>query len=182
MEKQVDIEKLKYPSGKFASPAEFDQASLKNHITQIEVLPAYLEETVKGLSEKELLFTYRPDGWNIKQIVHHIADSHLNFHARLRLTLTENKPSVKPYDENAWAKLVDGNNSDLSSSLHIIRGVHARAVELLKTLKEADFKREYHHPENKKDYSLFWLLALYAWHGKHHVEQIKIALEHKFEL
>lgn len=180
MEKQVDIEKLKYPTGKFIPPADFSMDAVKKFITQLEVLPSYLEETVKGLSKKELLFTYRPGGWNIKQIVHHIADSHLNFHARLRLTLTEDKPTVKPYDENAWAKLADGNNSDLSFSLHIIKGVHARAVELLKTLKEEDFKREYHHPENKKDFSLFWLLGLYAWHGKHHVEQIKVALEHKF--
>ena len=180
MQTELDIEKLKYPAGKFNPPAAFSAAEAKKHITQLEILPAYLEETVKGLSEGELNFTYRPGGWNIKQIVHHVADSHLNFHTRLRLALTEERPTIKPYDENAWAKLADGNNTDLSFSLQIIKGVHARAVELLKTLNEKDFAREYYHPENKKDWNLFWLLGLYAWHGKHHTEQIKVALQHKF--
>ncbi len=180
MEKQLDIEKLKYPTGKFVPASGFSAEVVKQHIAEMERLPADLEALVKGLSSKELLYGYRPGSWNIKQIVHHIADSHLNFHTRLRLTLTEEKPTIKPYDENAWAKLVDGNNDDLTSSLAIVKGVHARAVELLKTLNEKDFAREYYHPENKKDWTLFWLLGLYAWHGKHHLEQIKVALKHKF--
>lgn len=176
----VDIEKLKYPVGKFQAPAEFGMAHVKKFITIMEALPADLEAVVKNLSVEELMYGYRPGSWNIKQIVHHIADSHLNFHIRLRLTLTEDKPTIKPYDENLWAKLVDGNNDDLAPSLLILRGVHKRTAELLKTLSEKNFSREYHHPENKKDFNLFWLLGLYAWHGHHHVAQIKVALEHKF--
>ncbi len=182
MQTQLDIEKLKYPMGKFTPPASFSIDTVKTLINQLEILPAYLEETVKGLSSGELLFCYRPDGWNIKQIVHHVADSHLNFHIRLRLTLTEELPTIKPYDENTWAKLTDGNNDDLAPSLHILKGVHKRAVELLTTLNEKDFQREYFHPEYNKKFNLFWLLALYAWHGKHHTEQIKVALEHKFQI
>ncbi len=180
MQTQLDIEKLKYPTGKFVPPAAFSAEAVKNNIAEMEKLPADLEAAVKGLSSKELLYGYRPGSWNIKQIVHHLADSHVNFHTRLRLTLTEEKPTIKPYDENAWAKLVDGNSDDLASSLILVKGVHARAVELLKTLNEKDLAREYYHPENKKDWNLFWLLGLYAWHGKHHVGQIKVALEHKF--
>lgn len=180
MQTQADIEKLKYPTGKFTPPQTFGAEAVKNYIHEMEILPAALEAAVKNLSPAQLLYCYRPGSWNIKQIVHHIADSHLNFHTRLRLTLTEDKPTVKPYNENAWALLADGNNNDLTSSLQIIQGVHKRAVELLKTLNEKDFAREYHHPENKKDFNLFWLLGLYAWHGKHHAAQIKVALEHKF--
>lgn len=180
MEKQIDIEKLKYPAGKFVAPAAYNAADVKNFIARMEALPSDLETLVKDLSEKELSYCYRPGSWNVKQLVHHIADSHLNFHSRLRLTLTEDKPTIKPYDENLWAKLVDANNDDLTPSLLILRGVHTRAVELLKTLNEKDFSREYHHPEHKKDFNLFWLLGLYAWHGHHHLAQIKTALEHKF--
>jgi len=180
MQTQLDIEKLKYPTGKFIPPASLGMDMIKNNIHELDILPINLEAIVKGLSPKELLFCYRPGSWNIKQIVHHVADSHLNFHIRLRLALTEQTPTVKPYDENAWAKLVDANNDDIASSLMIIRGVHARAVELLKTLNEKDLTKEYYHPENKKNFNLFWLLGLYAWHGKHHAAQIKVALEHKF--
>lgn len=180
METNIDIEKLKYPAGKFSAPAAYSAAEVKNFIARMEALPADLEAVVKNLSAKELTYCYRPGSWNVKQILHHIADSHANFHTRLRLTLTEEKPTVKPYDENAWARLPDGNNDDLTASLLIIKGVHARAVELLNTLNEKDFAREYHHPQNGKDFNLFWLLGLYAWHGHHHVAQIKVALEHKF--
>jgi len=180
MEKQLDIEKLKYPTGKFLAPRAFSADLVKKYIHELETLPGNLEAILKDLSPEQLSYGYRPGSWNIKQIMHHLADSHLNFHTRLRLTLTEDKPTIKPYDENAWAKLVDGNSDDLSSSLAIVKGVHARAVQLMKTLSEKDLAREYYHPENKKDWNLFWLLGLYAWHGKHHAAQIKVALEHKY--
>lgn len=176
----IDIEKLKYPSGKFVPMASFDEKEVKKHIHALETLPAYLAETVKGLSSEQLLYKYRPEGWNIKQIVHHVADSHLNFHIRLRLTLAEETPTVKPYDENVWAKFADANNDNLTPSLHILQGVHARAVDLLSTLTEKDYQREYFHPEYNKKFNLLWLFGLYAWHGKHHAEQIKVALQHKF--
>ena len=180
MQTQVDIEKLKYPTGKFQPPSAFSMDAVKKHILELEALPALLENTIKEIPAGDLHYSYRPGGWNIKRIVHHIADSHANFHTRLRLTLTEELPTVKPYDENKWALLPDANAIDFESSLQILKGVHKRAVLLLNTLNEKDFQREYYHPENKKNFNLFWLLSLYAWHGKHHVAQITIALEHKF--
>ena len=176
----IEIEKLKYPMGKFTSSNSFNIDEVKKNIEALKNLPAYLEETIKNLSAEELLYCYRHGSWNIKQIVHHIADSHLNFHIRLRLALAEETPTIKPYDENVWAKFPDANNDDLTSSIHILKGVHARAVNLLSTLNEKDYQREYFHPEYNKKFNLFWLLNLYAWHGKHHVEQIKTALQHKF--
>lgn len=180
MSTQIDTEKLKYPIGKFKAPIAYSVDEVKAAIHQLEILPVYLEETVKNIPANELLYCYRPGSWNIKQIVHHVADSHLNFHIRLRLTLAEETPTIKPYDENVWAKFTDANSDDLSSSIHILKGVHKRAVDLLKTLNEKDYQREYFHPEYNKKFNLFWLLNLYAWHGKHHTEQIKAALEHKF--
>ncbi|HWY37365.1 MAG TPA: putative metal-dependent hydrolase [Bacteroidia bacterium] len=180
MQTQPDIEKLKYPTGKFDPPEAFNMEAVKNYIHELEALPALLENTLKAIPAGDLNYSYRPGGWNIKQIVHHIADSHANFHTRLRLTLTEETPTVKPYDENKWALLADGNDTDFEASLNILKGVHKRAVQLLHTLNEKDFAREYYHPENKKNFTLFWLLGLYAWHGRHHAGQIKVASEHKF--
>lgn len=180
METQLDIEKLKYPTGHFVPPASFSWDEVKQHIQKMEALPADLEVIIKGLNAKQLNYGYRNGSWSIRQIVHHLADSHLNFHMRLRLSLTENVPTIKPYDENAWAELSDANSDDLSFSLMIVKGVHARAVELMKSLNETELKKEYFHPDNKKNWPLYWLLGLYAWHGHHHVAQIKVALEHKF--
>lgn len=177
----ADLETLKNPIGKFNEPSTYNEAEVKGFIAELEKLPALLEETIKGLSSEELLYCYRPGSWNVKQIVHHIADSHLNFHIRLRLTLAEEIPTIKPYDENVWAKFPDANDDDLSPSLHILNGVHARAVTLLETLKEKDFQREYFHPEYNKKFNLLWLLGLYAWHGKHHTAQIKTALQLNFK-
>jgi hypothetical protein len=180
MQIQADIEKSKYPTGKFSAPASYQVENVKKFIHALEVFPADLEKLVKGIPAKDLVYSYRPGGWNIKQIVHHVADSHLNFHIRTRLTLAEDKPTVKPYDENDWAKFADANSDNLEPSLQIIKGVHARTVELLRTLSEKDFARQFYHPEYKKDFSLLWLLSMYAWHGQHHAAQIKVALEHKF--
>jgi uncharacterized damage-inducible protein DinB len=177
---QPEIEKLKYPVGKFTPPSVFSREEAGRFIKAMEAFPAQLENTLAGIQPAQLNFGYRPGSWNIRQIVHHVADSHLNFHIRLRLSLTEDKPTVKPYDENSWARLVDYDSDDLSSSLDIIRGVHKRSVDLLKTLQEKDFGRTFYHPEHKKEFDLRWLLSLYAWHGTHHAGQIKAALEHKF--
>lgn len=177
----AEIEKLKYPTGKFTATGVYNADEVKRYIEEIKKLPAFVEETVKGLNKEQLTYCYRPGSWNVKQIVHHLADSHANFHTRLRLTLTEDTPTIKPYDENKWAKLADSNNDDLEPSILILKGVHKRAVDLLQTLNEKDYAREYFHPEHKKTFNLLWALGLYAWHGKHHTEQIKVALQHKFK-
>ena len=180
MQAQPDIEKLKYPVGRFSPPQSYSREAAQSAIAALETFPWLLENTIAGISAAQLNFCYRPGSWNIRQIVHHLADSHANFHTRLRLTLTEDTPTVKPYDENSWAKLVDGNDNDLEPSVQILKGVHARGVRLLKSLDDKDFAREYFHPEQQKKFTLFWLTSLYAWHGAHHAAQIKVALEHKF--
>ena len=180
MQTDVDLEKLKYPIGKYVAPVSFQENEVKRFIREIEDLPAFMETIVKSLTTKHLTYSYRPGGWNIKQIIHHIADSHMNFHIRLRLTLTEETPTIKPYDENAWARLIDSNDDDISSSLLILKGVHKRAGNLLAILNENQFSREYFHPEYNKKFNLLWLTSLYAWHGRHHFEQIKTALQYKY--
>lgn len=180
MQAQNELEKLIYPTGRFAAPKAFDAELVRGYIGKMEQFPGLLEDTLAGVPVSAFGYRYRPDGWNIKQIVHHVADSHLNFHIRLRLTLTEEKPTVKPYDENLWAELPDYDHADLTSSLAILRGVHERSVALLKNMGETDFARTFFHPEHKKEFDLLWLLALYAWHGAHHAGQIRVALEHKF--
>lgn len=180
MQTQADIEKLKYPIGRFTPPSSFSTEEVKKSITALETFPWLLENAIAGLVSEQMHYRYRPESWNVAQIVHHLADSHANFHTRLRLTLTEELPTVKPYDENSWARLPDGNDHNIEPSVLMLKGVHARAVSLLKSLSENDFAREYFHPEQQKKFSLFWLTSLYAWHGAHHVAQIKTALEHKF--
>ncbi len=175
-----ELEKLKYPVGKFIAPLAYDMDEVKWFISEIEVLPNLLEETVKEIATKELLFCYRPGSWNVKQIVHHLADSHINIYPRIKLALTEDLPTVKPYDENKWADLIDANSNDLEASLYILKGLHKRLALQVKDLSEEQLHHEIYHPERKVNISIFNLLAMYAWHGKHHVHQIKAALQHKF--
>ena len=114
---------------------------------------------------------YRPDGWTVRQVVHHLPDSHLNSYTRFRLALTENSPLIKPYEEAAWAELSDAKTAPVRSSLMLIEGLHARFVMLLKSMSEADFARTFRHPELGEN-RLDWTLGLYAWHCLHHVAQI----------
>ncbi|MEO8761744.1 MAG: YfiT family bacillithiol transferase [Bacteroidia bacterium] len=176
----IELENLKYPVGKFVAPLAYDMDEVRHFISEIEALPALLEETIKGISTKELLFCYRPGSWNVKQIVHHLADSHLNIYPRIKLALTEDLPTIKTYDENKWADLIDANTDDLEASLNILKGVHKRLCLQARDLNEQQLHREIHHPERKVNISIYNLLAMYAWHGKHHVHQIKTALQHKF--
>lgn len=170
------MEELKYPIGKFKAPEVYDEAFRKNAIREFEVLPTLLVDTVLGLPSKQLLGKYRPDSWSIRQVVHHIADSHMNCLIRFKLALTEDHPTIKPYDENKWAMLADGNNDDIEDSILIIEGVHKRLVKLIKSIKPEEWERKVHHPESNRDMSLNFLLALYSWHGKHHLAHIENAI------
>ena|ERR1700744_422147 len=176
----TELEKLKYPVGKFVAPLAYDMDEVQHFINEIEALPALLETTIKGLSGKALLHCYRPGSWNIKQIVHHIADSHINVYPRIKLALTEDTPAIKPYDENKWAEMVDANTDDMDASVQILKGLHKRLTILTRGLNEKELHREIYHPERKVNISIYNLLGMYAWHGKHHVHQIKTALQHKY--
>jgi len=171
-----NIEKLKFPIGRFAIPTFIDQPLIDAWIADIDAFPARLKALVYGLSAEQLNWRYRPGGWNIKQVVHHCADSHINSFVRFKLTLTEDRPTVKPYDEGKWAELVDATDDDISASLLLIEGLHARWAKLLRSLSLVDLERQFVHPEHAKDFSLKDIVAMYAWHSNHHLAHVAQAL------
>lgn len=170
---------LKYPIGKFAKSDHISEAQILKWIDTIEDLPEILYELTKDLSVEQLNWPYRPEGWTIKQVVHHFANSHMNSVMRFKLTLTEDVPTIKPYFEDRWATLADDNDNDLSHSLSLLRGLHAKWGILLRSLTKTDLKREFIHPEHGRRFNLEENLAIYAWHCEHHVAHIKQALKYK---
>jgi len=177
----VDLDILKYPVGKYEPPVEITEDLFNQWITTIESLPEKLKKLVGNLSYDELGLQYRPGSWNIKQVVHHLADSHMNSFIRFKLVLTEENPIIRPYDESAWAKTADANNEEIMDSIDILEGLHKRWVILLKSLKEEDKKRTYVHPEYDKQFTLEYMLGLYDWHAKHHLAHIRQAIEKQGE-
>jgi hypothetical protein len=169
-----DIELLKYPIGKYSPPAEASVQQIKLWIEDLEYFPQQLENFTAQFSDTELETAYRPGGWTARQVIHHLADSHINAYARFHLTLTEEKPLIRPYYEDRWAELYDGKSAAIQLSIDILKAIHARLVTLLKTLTPDKFNRTYIHPETKKEYTMFYLLGNYAWHGKHHLGHLKL--------
>lgn len=162
---------LRYPIGEF-DLANF--ASRDDNLRTIRELPSRLAAAVAELSDEQLDTEYRPGGWTVRQTVHHLADSHANSIIRFKLALTEDSPpTIKPYFEERWAELAD-SRLPIEPSLAIIRGVHLRLHALLKSMRDGDFERELVHPDSGR-FSVDKLLALYAWHGRHHVAHIKNA-------
>jgi hypothetical protein len=176
---QVTLETLRYPVGKYKKPEIFNQQEVKAQIKILSKLPAIIKRETTGLSEAELQYIYRPEGWSVRQVVHHFADSHMNAFIRMKLSLTEDKPSIKPYIENEWAKLPDTTDSPIEWSLQILEGLHHRMVKLLNSLSEEDMERSYIHPEYKNTFTLYQVVAMYAWHCNHHTAHIKQAKKHK---
>src|ERR1035438_5796075 len=142
-----DIEQLKYPIGKYQRPQEFTKEKYIECIKTIELFPSRLIKEISNLSDEQLDTPYRPYGWTIKQVVHHCADSHYNAFIRFKLALTEDKPTIKPYLEDKWAKLPDTTLAPIEFSLQILEGLHKRWIILLKSMSEEDFKRQFIHPE-----------------------------------
>jgi len=167
---------LQYPIGKFAWNRSGDgllasEAERQQWLADIEETPARLWAAVTGLTEPQLDTPYRPGGWTVRQVVHHLADSHLNSYVRFRLALTEDEPTIKPYDQELWANLRDARTAPAELSLTLLETLHQRWVMLLRSLKPEDFSRALKHPELGR-VTLEKYLALYAWHGKHHVTHI----------
>lgn len=177
MQSESDLEKLKYPIGKFSKPETISEDLIKDWITDIEQFPNRLNKLVPYLSTNELSYRYRAEGWTIRQVVHHCADSHMNSFMRFKLCLTEETPTIKPYKENKWAELTDAAEPEISHSLKLIEGLHARWTILLKALKEEELQRTYIHPEKDKPINLAETIAIYSWHCNHHLAHIKMALE-----
>ncbi|HEX5226117.1 MAG TPA: bacillithiol transferase BstA [Bryobacteraceae bacterium] len=162
---------LSYPVGKFSMPASASAGDLATFVDQIAETPARMRAAVSGLNESQLDTTYRPGGWTVRQVVHHVPDSHMNSYVRFRLALTEDSPVVKPYEEARWAELVDARTMPIEPSLALLDSLHARWVPLLRSLTESDWKRIFRHPE-MGPVRLEQNAALYAWHGRHHVAHI----------
>jgi hypothetical protein len=161
----------RYPIGKFEMPAQVSPARRQQAMDEIASTPAKLRAAVKGLNDAQLDTPYRQGGWTVRQLVHHVPDSHLNAYVRLKLALTEDSPTIKPYDEAAWAKLADSNSTPIEISLTLMDSVHDRWVRIWRSLKPEQFARKLVHPENGER-TVDWLLFLYEWHGKHHTAHI----------
>lgn len=163
---------LKYPVGTF-QVRPFSQKQKEEWLLDIKFLPSELELAVQDLDEHQLHTPYRESGWTVHQLVHHIADSHINAYMRIRLGLTENNPSIKPYDQDEWAKLNDTKTLPINISLTLLHALHQRLYATIKDLDDDTWERTVFHPEHKKKISIWELLGMYAWHGRHHVAHIK---------
>lgn len=166
------IEELAYPIGRFQIPESYDEASLNQWISKIEASPQWYDYSIENLDEAQLHTPYRPGGWTIIQIVHHVADSHMNGYTRFKLALTEQSPEIKPYNEALWAELPDVREVPLNVSITLIHALHRRWAPLLRSFKPEDWERTYFHPEAGRTIPLWESLASYAWHCKHHFEHI----------
>ena len=164
---------LRYPIGPFRRPLTVTDDARRTWIDALATLPSALRRATDGLDRAQLDTPYRDGGWSSRQIVHHLADSHMNSLIRFRLALTEDEPTIRPYAQDAWADLVDSRRAEIEASLEILAGLHARWVVLLESFDPASWERTFVHPESGRAIRLDVNLALYAWHGRHHTAQIE---------
>ena len=165
------MEDLSYPLGKYIEQP-FSQPQLKEWLLDIEVLPKALEYAITNLDAAQLEQPYRIGGWNSREVVHHVADSHINAFMRFKLALTEDNPTIKPYNQQAFTELSDVKSIPINVSLTLLHALHARMLEVLKNIKDNEWNRTVVHPEYGKHMSVWYLLGQYAWHGKHHTAHI----------
>jgi DinB superfamily len=163
---------LSFPIGRFEFSGAVTPAERKRFIEQIAALPEKFRAAVAGLSSGQLDTPYRPGGWTVRQLVHHVPDSHMNAYIRSKLALTENQPTIKPYEQQLWADLADSKDTPVETSLTLLEALHDRWVVLLRSLEPEDFARLLNHPEHAAPMSLDMVLADYAWHGAHHTAHI----------
>ncbi|WP_288095716.1 YfiT family bacillithiol transferase [Hydrotalea sp.] len=161
----------RYPIGKY-EPKPFSEVQKIEWLRDIQLLPEELERAVQTFDAVQLNTAYRDGGWTVKQLIHHVADSHMNAYIRFKLGLTELKPVIKPYEEKAWALLADNETVPVNVSLTLLHVLHRRWYAAIKDLSQQDFERTVIHPEQGREMSLWLLLGLYAWHGKHHTAHI----------
>jgi uncharacterized damage-inducible protein DinB len=165
------MEELRFPVGRFQRPAALSNDERRAAIDVIVAAPAKLRAAVRGLDDAQLDTPYRPDGWTVRQVVHHVPDSHANAFIRFKLALTEDTPTIKPYNEAAWANLEDSRSTPIETSLTLLDALHDRWMRILNAMSPSDFERQLTHPDSGR-VTLDQLLALYAWHSKHHVAHI----------
>jgi hypothetical protein len=168
------LEHLQYPIGKFIKGKAYSPEEVKKNIESFSVFPQQLESLVKNWDDRILAVKYRDGGWNGRQVINHLGDSHAQLLLRFKSGLTDVNAQIKPYQEDKWAELNDSLSAPIQYSLQIINGVHARLSILLKASSESDFQKTIYHPESKHTFTLAELVALYAWHGQHHLGHLKI--------
>lgn len=164
----------KYPIGDFDYDRDFDISNAKEYIDEIRSFPAKLRVEVQGLSDEILSTPYREGGWTLRQVIHHVGDSHMNAFVRVKLALTEENPSIKPYDEAAWATLADYETVSVEDGIRLLEVLHTKWCALLDTMTEDQFSRTFQHPESGINYSLINATAMYAWHSNHHLAHIQL--------
>lgn len=162
---------LRYPIGQY-EPKPFSQTLKEEWLADIRFLPQALEHALSNLDEAQLQTPYRDGGWTVHQVVHHVADSHLNAYCRFKLGCTEEKPTIRPYEEKLWAETADVTEQPVNVSLTLLHALHRRWLALLQSFGDEDFQRTVYHPEHKKEFTLWYLLGSYAWHGRHHTAHI----------
>lgn len=162
---------LRYPIGQY-EPQPYSEKLKEQWLADIKFLPNALENAVQHLDEKQLQTPYRDGGWTVHQVVHHVADSHMNALIRFKLGYTENNPTIRPYDEKLWATTSDTLNLPVNISITLLYALHQRWYEFLGSFTEEDWNKTVYHPEHKKEFTLWVLLGMYAWHGRHHVAHI----------
>lgn len=165
------MEELKYPVGKYIEQP-YSDAKCKEWLLDIQTLPIQMEYAVLNLDQSQLNTPYREGGWTVQQLVHHVADSHMNAFIRFKLGLTEDNPVIKPYLQNKWAEMEDTKNIPINISLTLLHALHTRWYEVLINIKEEHYQRTLFHPEYNKTMTLWYLLGLYAWHSRHHLAHI----------
>jgi len=168
----------KYPIGKYEAQP-FSESQKKKWLADIQFLPNELEQAIENLDEAQLQTPYRDGGWTVHQLVHHLADSHMNSFIRFKLALTEDNPTIKPYEENAWSEMADVTKEPINVSITLLYALHKRWLTLLQNMSDADFEKTLFNPQRRGQLTLWEMLGIYAWHGKHHVEHIKTLKENK---
>lgn len=167
------LEQLRYPIGRYTTPESHNEADIKEWIGVLEALPGWMDHCIENLDEAQLHTPYRPGGWTVQQVIHHVADSHINMYIRMKFALTEDNPTIMPYDENQWALLPDVQDTPVNLSVTILHALHHRIVAVLKKLSPEQWERTYYHPEKQKQFPIWEMAALYAWHSHHHMEHVR---------
>jgi len=166
------MEDLKYPIGEYSYPENVNETQINLWIDLLEDFPAQLMNVTSNLNEEQLETRYRPGGWTVRQVIHHLADSHINAYTRVKLTLTEDNPIIRPYQEEIWAELPEAKSGNVAMSIAILKAVHERLAVTLRALDFTAFNRKYIHPSANQQFTLSYLVGNYAWHGQHHLAHI----------
>ncbi|WP_034041050.1 YfiT family bacillithiol transferase [Wocania ichthyoenteri] len=175
----LELQNLKYPIGEFDCPNNISKEHIESWISILEHFPNRLENLIKNLSDKQLDTQYRPGGWTVRQVIHHVSDSHHHSYTRFKWALTEDKPIIKAYYEERWAELEDSKSAPIEMSLNHLKAIHFKLVYLLKSLHEDDFNKCFIHPETNTEVPLKKNIGIYAWHSNHHYAHIENLLKQK---